>query len=46
MPLQVAENKTSFIIQTLQQPVKTGKEAGEIIQQIKTFFHTQQGVIM
>jgi len=31
---------------TLYQPVKTGKKAGEMTQRIKTFFHTHQGVFM
>jgi len=31
---------------TLHQPVKTGKKTGEMTQQIKTFFHTCQGVFL
>jgi len=31
---------------TLHQPVETGKKAGKMIQQIKTFFHTHPGVFI
>jgi hypothetical protein len=33
-------------IDTLHQPVKKGKKAGEMTQQIKKFFHIHQGVFM
>jgi hypothetical protein len=54
-PSYTFENKTGFVAcsprlvyhtDTLQQPVKTGKKAGKMAWQIKTFFHVQQGVFM
>jgi hypothetical protein len=54
-PLKADEKKISFFTcsprlvshsDTLHQQVNTGKEAEEMTQQIKTFFHTHQGVFM
>jgi len=54
-PSWVVENKTSSVAysprlfphtDTLHQPVETGKKAGEMTQQIKSFFHIHHGVFM
>jgi len=38
--------RANFNKNTLHQPIKTGNKVGEMIQQIKTFFHNHQGVFM
>jgi hypothetical protein len=54
-PSQAVENNIGFVTcspwlypytDTLHQPVKMGKKAGGMTQQIKTFFHMHQGVFM
>jgi hypothetical protein len=53
-PSQAVGNKIGFVTcspmvvthTNTQQPVETGKKAEEMTQQIKTFFHTHQGLFM
>jgi hypothetical protein len=54
-PSQAVENKSGFFAcsprlfphtDTLHEPVETGKKVGETTQQIKTFFHTYQGLFV
>jgi hypothetical protein len=53
---EAVKNKNGFIAysrrlvlshtDTLYQPAKTGKKAGEMTQQNRTFFHTHSGIFM